>query len=143
MVSKFKPKGENEAPSITLPEPLEKLFAFMPASLRGKKYSYLLSFHVEGKKDKINERFQDIINRATAFPMAEEDWQIMRTLIEKANILGYNLYLPLAKEEKYRPYSKNSSPRLAGVILSKEELFMQQELNEEEIRFDNTNELER
>ena len=77
MTQKFVPKGQSEAPTIKLPEPLEKLFAFFPASLRGKKYSYLLSFHVEGKKDKINDKFQEIINKSTYFPMADEDWQIM------------------------------------------------------------------
>ena len=95
MTQKFVPKGQSEAPTIKLPEPLEKLFAFFPASLRGKKYSYLLSFHVEGKKDKINDKFQEIINKSTYFPMADEDWQIMQGFIDKANLLGYSLYLPL------------------------------------------------
>lgn len=143
MTQKFVPKGQSEAPTIKLPEPLEKLFAFFPASLRGKKYSYLLSFHVEGKKDKINDKFQEIINKSTYFPMADEDWQIMQGFIDKANLLGYNLYLPLPKTDKYRPYSKSSSPRLAGVILTKEDLFMEQELEQDEIKFNNSNELER
>lgn len=143
MAQKFLPKGQNESPSIKLPEPLERLFAFFPASLRGKKYSYLIAFHVEGKKDKINDKFQEIINKSTFFPMADDDWLIMRGFIEKANVLGYSLYLPLPKTDKYRPYSKSSSPRLAGTILTKEDLFMQGELEQDEIKFDNRHELER
>ena len=75
--------------------------------------------------------------------MADEDWQIMQGFIDKANLLGYSLYLPLPKTDKYRPYSKSSSPILAGVILTKEDLFMEQELEQDEIKFDNSNELER
>ena len=64
MTQKFVPKGQSEAPTIKLPEPLEKLFAFFPASLRGKKYSSI-NLHIFQWLMKIGKLCKALLIRQT------------------------------------------------------------------------------